>query len=232
MKRINPETNKPFKRGDTRDSDDLVFVMYKLSQPKSKKGFYYEHWSTEEYQKKLLQRARKNSADWRKNKSKEHKKKLKEEGIYRLDDNNKKFVRGSKAGNKYFLSYKPDYFQKGTKFYGEVWLDYKTYIWRKCKSKMVQVNSKTQLDNYGKPNITAKYIYELYPFDNPVCPALGIPFELIKAKEGHAELDRINPNKGYVMGNVHWISRKANQIKINHTLDELITITNYLKKIQ
>ena len=41
-----------------------------------------------------------------------------------------------------------------------------------------------------------------------------------------------NNKKGYVMGNVHWISHKANMIKINYTLDELITLTDFLKKIQ
>jgi hypothetical protein len=43
-------------------------------------------------------------------------------------------------------------------------------------------------------------------------------------------LDRIDSNKGYVKGNVWVISRRANVIKNNATLEELELLTNNLKK--
>jgi hypothetical protein len=57
-----------------------------------------------------------------------------------------------------------------------------------------------------------------------LCPVLGVP--LIRNREGYASdhsasLDRIDNSKGYVKGNVVWVSRKANTMKNNATLDEL-----------
>jgi|SRR6056300_737433 len=43
MKRINPETGKPFKQGDTRE-DGYFFKGYKLSIGVKKNGFYGEYW--------------------------------------------------------------------------------------------------------------------------------------------------------------------------------------------
>ena len=46
-KRINPETGKYFKKGDTRKEDDLVFLNYRTKR-KDKKGNCYEDWVTKE----------------------------------------------------------------------------------------------------------------------------------------------------------------------------------------
>jgi hypothetical protein len=52
------------------------------------------------------------------------------------------------------------------------------------------------------------------------CPLLEI--ELIPGDRDYAPtLDRIDPRKGYVPGNVWVISMKANRIKNNATVDEL-----------
>ena len=37
------------------------------------------------------------------------------------------------------------------------------------------------------------------------------------------------PDKGYVKGNVHWISRRANRIKSDATVEELEKIISYMK---
>lgn len=58
------------------------------------------------------------------------------------------------------------------------------------------------------------------------CPILGIP--LFRGKGGHTfnspSLDRIVPELGYVPGNVHVISRKANTMKSNASLQELVLL--------
>lgn len=52
-----------------------------------------------------------------------------------------------------------------------------------------------------------------------VCPILKVPFE---KRTMHAmSLDRKDPTKGYVPGNVQVISRKANSMKSNATPEEL-----------
>jgi len=56
-----------------------------------------------------------------------------------------------------------------------------------------------------------------------VCPVLGVPFE---CGEGHPvpeslTLDRIDPALGYVRGNVMWLSRRANAMKQDASLEQL-----------
>lgn len=68
-----------------------------------------------------------------------------------------------------------------------------------------------------------------------MCPVLGIPLidgsKLIGCSrpDNLAELDRLIPDKGYVKGNVHWISRRANRIKSDATVEELEKIISYMK---
>lgn len=62
-----------------------------------------------------------------------------------------------------------------------------------------------------------------------ICPILGIPLTM---GEGHPipnspSLDRIDPTKGYVKGNVMVISHRANTIKSNATPEELRKIADF-----
>ena len=59
------------------------------------------------------------------------------------------------------------------------------------------------------------------------CPILGLELTFgkgIKVRETSATLDRIDSSKGYVKGNVQIISYRANRIKNDATLDELIKL--------
>lgn len=66
------------------------------------------------------------------------------------------------------------------------------------------------------------------------CPLLRI--KLIRGKEifhdGSPTIDRINNKKGYVKGNVHVISHKANRMKNNSTLGQLKTLVKNLEKLE
>ena len=61
MKRLNPDTGKPFKRGDTRDIDDLIFGEYK-TQISKVTGYNYEMWRNPDQISNVL----KKSSNWRK----------------------------------------------------------------------------------------------------------------------------------------------------------------------
>ena len=67
-----------------------------------------------------------------------------------------------------------------------------------------------------------------------VCPVLGIPLYVGDGgpTDNSPELDRIDNNKGYVKGNVMVVSRRANRIKNDATLDELERIASFYRYLQ
>lgn len=50
-----------------------------------------------------------------------------------------------------------------------------------------------------------------------------------RANENSAELDRFVPEKGYVKGNVTWVSRKFNRKKLDSNLQELKMLVSWLE---
>ena len=63
-----------------------------------------------------------------------------------------------------------------------------------------------------------------------ICPILGL--ELVKGNgylPNAMSLDRVDNEKGYIPGNVRVISRKANIMKSDLTIDLLEKIINYIK---
>jgi len=65
------------------------------------------------------------------------------------------------------------------------------------------------------------------------CPALGIPLRPKPGKRGGGDnspsLDRIRPELGYVPGNVIVVSRRANRIKNDATIEELEAIADFYR---
>lgn len=80
--------------------------------------------------------------------------------------------------------------------------------------------------NNIKFNLTIDYVRNLWPRDSK-CPALGIELKINDkySTKNSPTLDRINPQKGYIIGNVAIISNAANMIKTN-SLD-----SNDLRKV-
>ena len=66
-----------------------------------------------------------------------------------------------------------------------------------------------------------------------LCPLLGIEINIYADKiDYHPSVDRIDPKKGYVKGNVWIISQRANRIKSDCDPDELLMIyCNLMEKI-
>ena len=60
------------------------------------------------------------------------------------------------------------------------------------------------------------------------CPILGIPLD--RRDRNHApSADRVDPTKGYIKGNVRFISMQANRLKSNATAEDLEKILKYVK---
>lgn len=65
------------------------------------------------------------------------------------------------------------------------------------------------------------------------CPLLGIELSFSNSrgqKTNSPSIDRIDPSRGYVAGNVWVISARANQIKNDATLNEMEMIARNLRK--
>jgi hypothetical protein len=83
-------------------------------------------------------------------------------------------------------------------------------------------------------NIDHEYVRSLV---TKHCPILGIPLEWSSCRgnghrsmEGSPSLDRIDPVKGYVRGNVWIISHRANRIKNDATHEELKLVAKAVGK--
>lgn len=76
-------------------------------------------------------------------------------------------------------------------------------------------------------DLTVEYVESIW---NQYCPVLGIEMSCGKNKQtdNSPSLDRIDPTKGYVQGNVEVISLKANRMKNNGSLSELHMLVEYL----
>lgn len=66
-----------------------------------------------------------------------------------------------------------------------------------------------------------------------VCPILGIKIEVLTMDRtgkvpGSPALDRIDSSKGYIKGNVHVISDRANQLKSDGTAEELKAVADWM----
>lgn len=66
------------------------------------------------------------------------------------------------------------------------------------------------------------------------CPVLGIKLEYGTGTGGFIDasptLDRIRPELGYVLGNIEVVSWRANRIKCDGTLEEILKIASWMQK--
>lgn len=74
--------------------------------------------------------------------------------------------------------------------------------------------------------------FTITPGDIPVpkvCPVLGVLLKRNRKtmNEDSASVDRVNPSKGYVPGNVLVVSLKANRIKTNATPKEIARVATF-----
>jgi hypothetical protein len=87
-------------------------------------------------------------------------------------------------------------------------------------------------------DIDSAYLLSIYPADG-VCPVMGIKmkfgFTPTKRSGGNPDspsLDRLDPNKGYVKGNVVWMSFRANAIKQNASLEEIQAVARFMSNLR
>lgn len=99
------------------------------------------------------------------------------------------------------------------------------------------LNARSRAKAKGVPfNITEEYLESIW---TGVCPvfntALRMPMQGNKKdhfSKDKPSLDRIVPAKGYVVGNVVWISNQANAIKFNANSADIQAVATWLRQTE
>ena len=81
-------------------------------------------------------------------------------------------------------------------------------------------------------NLTEEYLESIYPTEG-ICPLLNIALDWDSPPyhDNTPSLDRIDNSKGYIKGNVHWVSWRANRLMSNMQPDEIFMLAQNYKKI-
>ena len=66
------------------------------------------------------------------------------------------------------------------------------------------------------------YLFDLFQKQKGLCVYTGIPLKIIKAHPASLSLDKIEPNKGYIKGNVQWVCWAVNRAKGDLTESEFL----------
>lgn len=150
-------------------------------------------------------------------------------------DNNKGYIKG----NVLFLSLKANRSKSNATIE-----EYEKII-KKLEVLKINYDNKYNFINFGKLcsnkkyqakkinikfNLTKEYLLSIYPKNNK-CPLLDIELKQGKNIPQSPSLDRINPEEGYIKNNVVFISRRANYIKNNLTLNEMKQVLINWRKI-
>jgi len=87
-----------------------------------------------------------------------------------------------------------------------------------------------------KFNLSGKYLWNLFLKQNRRCALSGIEIVFPKAWGAKsktritASLDRVDSNKGYVIGNVQWVHKQINTMKMNMSDSEFINLCRMVTK--
>lgn len=82
-------------------------------------------------------------------------------------------------------------------------------------------------------DITAKDIFNLFIKQDRKCALTGLDlcFRSCYGKwDGNASLDRIDSSKGYVIGNVQWVHKDVNKMKMDFKQDDFIRLCQLVAK--
>ncbi len=89
-------------------------------------------------------------------------------------------------------------------------------------------SAKQRAKKFNLPiNITVDDI--IIPEYCPVFPDIKLEMAEGYGRESSPTLDRVIPSEGYVKGNVSVVSFKANRLKSNATVEELLAVISYMK---
>lgn len=98
-------------------------------------------------------------------------------------------------------------------------------------SKRTASKAKSEILNGDSKLLSALYFKQMWEKQKGICPYTGITMSLQRpGTQPHtASLDRIDPNKGYVDGNVEFVCRFINLGKNEHSKQEILDFISQIK---
>ena len=168
MKRVNPDTGKPFRRGDASPDGKKRFWAYKTAHI-NKDGFFSINWQPsekfEEAQKKLYE---KQSKFAKTNKEADLPKRIN-------PDTGKPFQLGERRTDGYFFASYTSSGRTSDGFMGELWMSEAPYF-RYRVGLTVERVKKRATESRLSYDLDVDYMVEIYP-DDGLCPVLGKKME-------------------------------------------------------
>jgi hypothetical protein len=133
----------------------------------------------------------------------------------------KAWERSGHASEESYKEYHKKYYEKNRE----------RILTRKKKDKLADIlrHSKKRAKKIGVDHsIDREYLESIL---TDTCPIFNVKFiSNGNLNDWSMTLDRINPQKGYVKGNVQFLSHKANRMKSNASIEELKTFAEYIQK--
>jgi len=221
IKRINPDTGKPFKRGDVRE-DGYSFVRY--NNRVNKKGLKGEIWLSPSAFDKELENS---SIRSKRNQTRKEDLLPKRLNPY----TNKPFVFGEVENGKVFLQYMSRN-DISSDFRDESWGDVRTFLRKKIQTLIANYALEAAREEIPF-NIDVETLVDIFP-QNLKCPFLDKNIGWLKdgKERERAALITIKKAKGYTKGNVIWCSKSACELSKYTTtqLETYITTSRLLGK--
>ena len=242
MERINLETGKPYKMGDTPTKEDLPhrkgLVFQRLGRHKTysktdlskgwREGYFNERWVTPEKLRAIKDDVIKRGLQHQMNhRTGDGKKELN-------PSTGKEWKKGEQNEDGwYFYNYKGYVKNDGYRAinWQKTWKDYERKRIQAIQTNKPRYCKDNGLDYDIQGVDGLEYLQSIFPKDY-ICPALGIKMKWNDTPHlgDSPSLDRLDPSKGYVRGNLTWISERANTMKHNGSLEEVEKLYKWLKK--
>lgn len=86
-------------------------------------------------------------------------------------------------------------------------------LYSAISSRLIYAKGRANKRNQIIPNLTKDYLYTLYKSQNGLCALSGHAMSLIVGDLTCLSLDKIDPDLGYVEGNVQWLMWCTNRAK-------------------
>ena len=216
-KRINPDTGKPFVVGYIRE-DGYRFMGYEKKVKKD--GYLQEGWASQD----ALERKKKHRRKKLDGKVPINPSTGKPYRRYEDMPDGRVFKQITKHAVDKDGFYRFDAYSSKEAMYKERAI----YYWLRAKERSAKSNIPFEIEKED--------VIEIFPKDM-ICPALGIKMTFGGKVTGDERwtspsLDRIIPSKGYVKGNIIFVSLKANIIKQDATATEILKVGNFYKNLE